>query len=172
MNRRVEKNWTQEELRILVKLYPFFKNEELADYFNRSVDSVQHKASRIGLRKDEDAVSVHKSQLCGEKSPSWKGGRKTNRKGHVLVWDKKSPYADANGYVLEHRKVMMEHLGRPLDDNEVVHHINGKKTDNRIENLELMDRGDHTKLHHTGARRSQETRHRISEAMRKVANEK
>lgn len=47
------------------------------------------------------------------------------------------PHSYKDGFVLEHRYIMSEHLGRPLYDHEVVHYLNGDKTDNRIENLEL-----------------------------------
>lgn len=60
---------------------------------------------------------------------------------------KNHPKATKHGYVLEHRVVMENHLGRMLDDNEIVHHINENGKDNRIENLEIMSREEHTRMH-------------------------
>jgi lambda repressor-like predicted transcriptional regulator len=71
----------------------------------------------------------------------WKGGRIVRSDGYIRVRiendDVAAPMRDGHGYVLEHRVVMARHLGRALLRTETVHHKNGIRDDNRIENLEL-----------------------------------
>ena len=62
----------------------------------------------------------------------------------------------------EHRYIMEQHIGRELSRNEVVHHKNGDKRDNRIENLEIMSLSEHTKKHRDGKPHSKETKQKIS----------
>lgn len=61
--------------------------------------------------------------------------------GYVVRYDPGNPNAIKNGYVSQHREVMAKHIGRPLLRAETVHHKNGDKADNRIENLELWASG-------------------------------
>lgn len=68
-----------------------------------------------------------------------RGARVSNGKGYVLVYLPEHPMANGP-YVLEHRLVMSEHIGRLLLPTETVHHKNGDRTDNRIENLELWSK--------------------------------
>ena len=66
-------------------------------------------------------------------------GRKpyVNRYGYRMISATGHPNANKRGLILEHRLVMSEHIGRPLRAGETVHHRNGDRLDNRIENLEL-----------------------------------
>lgn len=79
----------------------------------------------------------------GKKHPMWKGGKIITEKGYVLIYSPNHPYKTKSNYVLEHRLVMERHLRRYLKPNEIVHHINGIKNDNRIENLCLTIRQSH-----------------------------
>lgn len=84
----------------------------------------------------------------GEKHPLWKGGIRSQSEGYIYIFNPQHPLHGSGGYVLEHRLVMEKHLGRYLTKQEVVHHINNKKNDNRIENLLLLSGQDeHLAVH-------------------------
>lgn len=95
-------------------------------------------------------------------------GFQTNyfHKGYIETWSgyrmihmPEHPHADSKGYVREHRLVVEQHLGRILEPNEHVHHIDRNKQNNAIENLEVLSDVEHTKLH------SRENRKKCDEAL-------
>ena len=91
--------------------------------------------------------------LSGKNHPNWKGGRVKEADGCFRVYCPTHPFASKRKYVLEHRLVMEKHLGRTLLPTEIVHHINGIKDDNRIENLQLFSSsGEHLCHHFKGKR--------------------
>jgi transposase-like protein len=83
-------------------------------------------------------------QSIPENNSKWRGGERIDKDGYVLVLEHDHPNANRHGYVRKHRKVMSEDLGRPLKDHEVVHHIDGDKKNNHIDNLRLYSsNGEH-----------------------------
>lgn len=94
----------------------------------------------------------------GPTAPHWKGGRRFHspptdeRDAYVYIHQPDHPAATKNGYVMEHRLVMERTLGRALRPDEIVHHINHCRSDNRPENLEVLSNGDHIRRHFESGR--------------------
>lgn len=87
------------------------------------------------------------TQRSGENSNFWKGGiRKAQEKYHCTYMPS-HPFAHYGGYVPTHRLIMEKKLGRYLQNEEVVHHIDGNIHNNKPENLAVMSKGQHIKLH-------------------------
>ncbi len=88
------------------------------------------------------------------RSSRWKGARYYASGNYIWVSLSRDdfffPMTTTGGLIPEHRLVMARHLGRCLQKWEFVHHKNGIKDDNRIENLELTMNGAHTIAHNKG----------------------
>lgn len=95
----------------------------------------QATVSRILRRRGATAPC----RPSGSAHSQWKGGRSVTDQGYVLVTCPEAyvEMADYRGYVLEHRLVMAQHLGRPLRSDETVHHIDSDRERNVISNLQL-----------------------------------
>ena len=112
------------------------------------------KPSRIAIGKGKFCSKVckgisQKGWWEKGKNPRWNNGIQIHELGYILLSQPKHPYSTKQGYVREHRLVMEQKLKRYLKPKEIVHHINGIKTDNRIDNLELVaSQSEHIKNYH------------------------
>lgn len=132
-------------------LIPWNKGKKTGIIPKSAFKKGEHRSPKTEFKKGNPSWNKGKHIFTGggakkgsvlEKSIAWKGG--TTRTSQGYVEQRTQPYQK----MLQHRLVMETLLKRNLESFEVVHHKNGIKTDNRIENLELMTRGEHTKLHY------------------------
>ena len=115
---------------------PSFKGKRHSDQTKQKIS----KASKAKFTESYVANLRTKAQ----------GNVKRSINGYVLVKDYTHPNRNCHNDVLEHVKVMAAQLNRPLKKGEIVHHINGVRTDNRPENLFVFtSRSEHAKAHHS-----------------------
>lgn len=100
---------------------------------------IEYNISRRGFGGHKNQINGTKKALTGK--PSWNSGKKKKsyfRKGYKYILTPDNPMSRKDGYLAEHRLVLSNHLGRLLRKKELVHHKNGIKDDNRIENLVIL----------------------------------
>lgn len=103
--------------------------------------------------KKHPMFGVHRK---AEKSPNWKGGKIKHQRGYILIYSPSHPFCTKQGYIFEHRLAMERYLGRPLLKSEIIHHINGNISDNRLENLMLFSNQKEHLGKHKADRRKKE----------------
>ena len=129
---------------------------DIGKFFECSKHTIYRRMKRLGIN------SIRKP------------GYRFNHSGYKLIFKPEHPNSTNGGYIREHRLVMENYLGRYLKPNEDIHHINGIKTDNRIENLQVMTKSQHSKIESKGdkngfygKKHTLESRMKIKEARKK-----
>ena len=133
-----------------------FKNYLIEQYKTKSINKIAEElgVSHNIIYKYMDKYGISRlsqkesnAKFNANNQNNYKGGKTSHGDGYMKLLRPDHPRANKLGYVLEHIVVMEEHIGRHLKKDEVVHHINGIKNDNRIENLMLLTVKEHSALH-------------------------
>ncbi|MBO1703590.1 HNH endonuclease [Eubacterium callanderi] len=172
----------EERLRFLY-LEKGLSMKEIADQLSISIGTVFNRCKQYGIETREHSEvftfkgKKHTAKVCRIISKTHKGkvlsddtrkkisdahfrggiGHKKKRSdGYIAVYMPEHPKSTKEGYIMEHDLIMECSIGRWLAENEVVHHKNEQRDDNRLQNLELMTASDHMSYH--SRKRNQEKR--------------
>ena len=148
--------------------------EMIASIYNKSIGSVNYWFRKYKIpRRSHKEANILRDKLLRrnynflfERSPAdhpnWKGGRRISSGGYVELRIPEHPRARQNGYVFEHLIVSEKHYGE-LTRDYVIHHINGSKQDNRIENLMVLSQKEHIEIIPNLVKENNELKKKISE---------
>ena len=100
-----------------------------------------------GRRMPEATKQKLREANTAERNYHWSGGRKMHSEGYVLVYLPGHHLANKHGFALEHRVVAEQKYGMNLKTGDIVHHIDGNKTNNDPENIVVLSRSEHAKIH-------------------------
>lgn len=110
------------------------------------------KIRRDGLNAKSCSRHCYSQERTGRRYGPYK--EKVLVSGYLYIYQPDHPRTKSGFYVAEHRLVAEKKIGRYLKENEVVHHINENKLDNRPENLQVMSNSEHMKMHAEMKRRN------------------
>lgn len=157
--------WKREEAERLLELCrEGYRSFEISKKLNRSPKAIQKAFRRFGFPA---LHNVYPRRGCD--NSQWKGGIHIGKNGYLYFRRPHHPHANHAGYVLAHRLVVEEHLGRYLLPTEVVHHKDGNPANNDISNLEVFSsNGQHLRATLKGVRHNMtpEGRKKLSELSR------
>ena len=153
-----DKKWLRKQLKTK-------SQGQITDELGTSQGNVAYYVSKHSLAlPDEDLSRSIREGLkkkypdgrFGKNASNWQGGERKTGSGYLSIYSPDHPNCNAEGYVMEHRLAMEKKIGRLLKKEELVHHKNGNKSDNRIENLELISsKGKHTRDHFKRSHRTE-----------------
>lgn len=128
--------------------------------YPQSEEAVQ-RARELGKSKKGIPVSDQtKLKIAEANFTGGIGHKKIREDGYIAVYFPEHPMASADGYIMEHDLIMSCYIGRHLADDEVVHHKNHIRDDNRLCNLQLLTKSEHAALH---MKERQEIKKRLKE---------
>lgn len=136
---RYNNHYTPEEIKIIKEYYLTGGAIKCMEYLpNRSYDSIAIKARKLGLKCD----LVSQRNELGLRHKELPKGTGVSAQGYLV------DYLPDGSRILQHRRVMEDYLGRKLRSDEIIHHIDENKHNNKISNLKIVTRAEHAKIHH------------------------
>ena len=134
-----------------------YQDKSILEETYKKYNSMQKTADYFGVSKK---LILNYMKKFGIPRRDWKAKPKvekvdTYHKGYITTWNGyikvkapiDHPNKDNKGYISEHRLIAEQIIGRYLNKDEVVHHINGDKKDNRPSNLLVLSKTEHKKIH-------------------------
>ncbi len=129
-----------------IHVYNIIPRERINEITKEKISKAQ-KGNKYALGCKRTKEHIEKISLANKIKGI--GHKKKTKNGYIKIFFPSHPKSTKDGFILEHDLIMECNIGRWLKDDEVVHHKNRIKNDNRIENLELMTRSEHARLHMT-----------------------
>lgn len=132
-----------------------YANKEILANKYKELNSLQKVADYFGVSKKLILKYMQKYDIPRNKRVKKEKKPDTYHKGYITTWNgyKKvkapidHPYKDNKGYIMEHRLVLEQSLGRYIEPYEEVHHIDCNKFNNSLDNLMLVSKEEHRRIH-------------------------